>query len=123
MSHSQKNFSNFKNSYGGHNLGIVHKKVTTEKESERGEKESEQLEKELEPERVSEKLAEESERVEESGVSTSLNTSEAATSSVEVNGARSSAPEMSASALNNVGKPHCLVSYDMSTSDSDESSS
>lgn len=116
MSHSQKNFSNFRNSFGGQNLGIVHKRVTTERESERAKKELQQLEKELGPE----KLAMESERAKEPGVSSGMNTSEAAMR-VESKGASSSVSETLTGTACDVGKPQCLVSYDMSASDSDGS--
>lgn len=116
VSHSQKNFSSFKNSFGGQNLGIVHKAVTTEK----GENESEKLEKELKtPEKVAEKLAMEAEGGEGSGGDAS--TSEAATVKIDTRAASSSASEASTSTVSKVGKPQCLVSYDMSASDSDGS--
>lgn len=119
VTHSQKNFSNFKNSFGGQKLGIVHKRVTAERESERIENEPEELEKELETsEKVSEKLEKESEEL---GVNTSVDCSEAAASSANSKEATSSASETSRKTVSQVGKAQCLVSYDMSTSDSDES--
>lgn len=110
MSQSQKNFSSFKNSFGGQNLGIIHKKVVTEGDCEI-------IEDSL-PEKESEKLEEESEREKGLGVSTSTNTVEA---SFESRKAGSSVSEASKSTGGEVDKPQCLVSYEMSTSDSDDS--
>lgn len=112
VSHSQKNFTNFKNSFGGQNLGIVLKKVTTEEESE-------MIEESERPEKESEKLEEENKRTEKDlGASTSISTSEANEDSRE---ASSSASEPSKSTVSEVGKAQCLVSYEMSASDSDDS--
>lgn len=112
VSHSQKNFTNFKNSFGGQNLGIVLKKVTTEGDSER-------IEESEKPEKESEKLEAENKRTEKDlGASTNISISEANGDSRE---ASSSGSEPTKSTVSEVGKAQCLVSYEMSASDSDDS--
>lgn len=128
VSQSPKSFSNFKNSHVGHTLGIVHKKSATERESERSEKRSEspsasgretkRSEKESESPSTSERELQRSER--ESGVSISINGSQEGTCNAEsIEGNQGASSGVSRS-RGDVGKPQCLVSYEMSTSDSDD---
>lgn len=127
VSHSPKGFNNFKNSHGGHTLGIIHKKSALGKESEKSEKRLELLASpEKEPKRSKtesvstsnlERALERSEM--EAGVSTGVNGSQEGTHSVESEVSQGASCEVSRSG-GDAGKPQCLVSYDMSTSDSDD---
>ncbi|KAG0718237.1 Coiled-coil domain-containing protein 130 [Chionoecetes opilio] len=115
VSQSHKNFSNFKNTSGGHSLGIILKKTSSEKESDKSKKE---LESPLAAEDESQSVSI-SER--ESGGNTSVNGSREGACSVEAKEVKQGGggSEVSRSG-GDAGRPQLLVSYDMSTSDSDD---
>ncbi|XP_045136968.1 coiled-coil domain-containing protein 130 homolog [Portunus trituberculatus] len=128
MSHSQKTFSNFKNPYGGPTLGIIHKKSTLERES-KPKNESESL---SELEKESERSEKELESVSTSGIESEVSDmeSEGTSTSTNINGSQEGSSsevlavekQSSSSEATGSTKNTSLVSYDMSTSDSDDAS-